>query len=117
MAMTHDPDETDILDLHLIRRHIEARFASDGTVCADDRAVLMALDTRLTRLSTRYKRRRAFDSWVRNGDSAYTRRQLHGAGLEIDEITPLPDLDAERKPPAVLHIQKRRTRGHGPDAA
>ena len=96
MGMTNDPDETAVLDLNRAHRKIVTLFGRDGVIDADERQVLSLFDAAKARLGTSYRRRRAFEAWMRNGDNDYTRRLARhaditfvDAGAIVGTVTPL----------------------------
>jgi hypothetical protein len=98
MAMTNDPDETNVLRLNIVRRRIEQRLAADGLIDAEDAATLIEFDALAAEIGLRTRRRRALEAYQRNGLNPYTRRLLRDAGLAIDEA------DDDWMPDAGAHI-------------
>lgn len=114
MGMTHDPDETAVLDLAVAQRKIVALFQRDGVVDTEEQRTLIVLDQARQRLSLSYRRRRWFEAFQRNGDNAYTRRLARGAditfvadGAVVSELTTLVPARNNERP----------HRGHDGDVA
>lgn len=85
MSKHPHPDETAIFDIGLARRKIVALFGRDGSIDRDERNALTLLEGAHTQLGTSYRRRRAVDAWLRNGNTDHTQRLARSADIVFVE--------------------------------
>ncbi len=77
------PDESNVLDLGIIRRGLIERLRSDGLVCEHDVALIRAFDSTRLSIGHRLRLRNGFESLMRNGLTRRTGDKAREAGLAV----------------------------------